>query len=29
MALEPAEEIERSIDEPPAKRRPAWFKETL
>ena len=29
MALEPAEELECSIDEPPTKRRPAWFKETL
>ena len=27
--LEPAEVLERSLEEPPIKRRPTWFKETL
>ena len=27
--LEPAKVLERSLEEPPIKRRPAWFKETL
>lgn len=27
--LEPTEIMERSLDEPHAKRRPTWFKETL
>jgi hypothetical protein len=27
--LEPAEVLERSLEEPPIKRRLAWFKETL
>jgi len=26
---EPAEVLERSLEEPLIKRRPAWFKETL
>jgi len=29
VVLEPAEELERSLEEPPFKRRPAWFKEIL
>ena len=29
MSLEPTEEIERSIEEPLAKRRPDWYRETL
>ena len=28
-ALEPVEVLERSLEDPPIKRRPAWFKETL
>lgn len=27
--IELAEELERTLEEPPTKRRPAWFKETL
>jgi hypothetical protein len=27
--LEPAEELERTLEEPPAKRKPAWLKETV
>lgn len=27
--LEPAEIMDRSLDEHPTKRRPAWFRETL
>jgi hypothetical protein len=27
--LEPAEELERNLDEPPAKRKPRWLKETM
>jgi hypothetical protein len=29
IPLEPAEVLERSLEELPIKRRPAWFKETL
>lgn len=29
MTLEPTEEVERSIEEPPAKRSLAWFRETM
>ena len=28
-ALEPTEIVERSLEEPPAKRMPVWFRETL
>jgi hypothetical protein len=27
--LEPAEELERTLEEPPAKRKPGWLKETM
>ena len=27
--IEPVELLERSLDAPPAKRRPAWIQETL
>jgi hypothetical protein len=29
IPLEPTEVLERSLEESPIKRRPAWFKETL
>jgi hypothetical protein len=27
--LEPAEELERTLEEPPTKRKPGWLKETV
>jgi hypothetical protein len=27
--LEPVEELERTLEEPPAKRKPGWLKETV
>jgi hypothetical protein len=27
--LEPAEELERTLEEPPAKRKPGWLKESM
>jgi hypothetical protein len=27
--LEPTEELERTLEEPPAKRKPGWLKETV
>ena len=27
--LKPAENLERSLEDPPAKRKPTWFKETM
>jgi hypothetical protein len=27
--LEPAEELERTLEEPPAKRKPGWLKEKM
>jgi hypothetical protein len=27
--LEPAEELERTLEEPPTKRKPGWLKETM
>lgn len=29
IPLEPTEVLEKPLEEPPIKRRPAWFKETL
>lgn len=29
LSLEPIETLERSLEEPPTKRRPGWLKETL
>ena len=27
--IEPVEDLERSLEDPPAKRKPTWFKETM
>ena len=29
VPLEPVETLERSLEEPPIKRKPAWFKEIM